>query len=117
MLTITLSANLLSHPVCIQQILRPAAHIYFGNAAWAFWSTPHPLGQTQSASSSSHCWVLVQTLICLLSTSFQLQQFFSDMLEEPQRLTVHAKLQTIKNENLENRQRSARIAAWLRKHT
>ncbi|KAM8777639.1 aminopeptidase Q [Rhynchonycteris naso] len=47
----------------------------------------------------------------------ELQQFFSPMLEEHQRLTVHAKLQTIKNENLKNKNRSARIAAWLRKNT
>ncbi|XP_058533521.1 aminopeptidase Q isoform X2 [Ochotona princeps] len=63
---------------------------------------------------------LMYTIGRTVSTDAQiteLQQFFSDMLEEPQRLTVHAKLQTIKNENLENRQRSARIAAWLQKHT
>ncbi|XP_016080427.1 PREDICTED: aminopeptidase Q isoform X2 [Miniopterus natalensis] len=55
-----------------------------------------------------------------ISTDLQvmeLQQFFSPMLEEHQRLTVHAKLQTIKNENLKNKNRSARIAAWLRKNT
>ena len=48
---------------------------------------------------------------------FQLQQFCSNMLEEHQRLTVQAKLQTIKNENLKNKERSARIVAWLRKNT
>ena len=48
---------------------------------------------------------------------FQLQQFCSNMLEEHQRLTVQAKLQTIKNENLKNKERNARIAAWLRKNT
>ncbi|OWK09205.1 LVRN [Cervus elaphus hippelaphus] len=47
----------------------------------------------------------------------QLQQFCSNMLEEHQRLTVQAKLQTIKNENLKNKERSARIVAWLRKNT
>ena len=52
-----------------------------------------------------------------VSLSFQLQQFCSNMLEEHQRLTVQAKLQTIKNENLKNKERSARIAAWLQKNT
>ncbi|XP_004686552.1 PREDICTED: aminopeptidase Q [Condylura cristata] len=54
-----------------------------------------------------------------ISTDLQiveLQRFFSNMLEDHQRLTVHAKLQTIKNENLKNRKRIAKIAAWLRKH-
>ncbi|XP_066130213.1 aminopeptidase Q [Saccopteryx bilineata] len=69
----------------------------------------------------------IQSLVTLMyiigrtiSTDLQiteLQQFFSPMLEEHQRLTVHAKLQTIKNENLKNKHRSARIAAWLRKNT
>ncbi|XP_055292318.1 aminopeptidase Q isoform X2 [Moschus berezovskii] len=68
-----------------------------------------------------------QSLVTLLyvigrtiSTDLQileLQQFCSNMLEEHQRLTVQAKLQTIKNENLKNKERSARIAAWLRKNT
>ncbi|XP_006913361.1 aminopeptidase Q [Pteropus alecto] len=68
-----------------------------------------------------------QSLVTLLyiigrsiSTDLQiieLQQFFSPMLEEHQRLTVHAKLQTIKNKNLKNKNQSARIAAWLRKNT
>uniref|UniRef100_A0A8D2CV39 Aminopeptidase n=1 Tax=Sciurus vulgaris TaxID=55149 RepID=A0A8D2CV39_SCIVU len=55
-----------------------------------------------------------------ISTDLQimeLQQFFSNMLEEHQKITVHAKLQTIKNENLKNRKQSARIAEWLRKNT
>ncbi|XP_036136048.1 aminopeptidase Q [Molossus molossus] len=55
-----------------------------------------------------------------ISTDLQimeLQQFFSPMLEEHQRLTAHAKLQAIKNENLKNKNQSARIAAWLRKNT
>jgi aminopeptidase Q len=39
------------------------------------------------------------------------------MLEEQQRITVHAKLQTIKNENLKNKKKSARIAEWLQKNT
>ncbi|KAF7468677.1 Hypothetical predicted protein [Marmota monax] len=55
-----------------------------------------------------------------ISTDLQimeLQQFFSNMLEEHQRITVHAKLQTIKNENLKNKKRNARIAQWLRKNT
>ncbi|XP_062943936.1 aminopeptidase Q [Cynocephalus volans] len=47
----------------------------------------------------------------------ELQQFFSNMLEEHQRITVLAKLQTIKNENLKNKKLSARIAEWLRKNT
>ncbi|XP_036888172.1 aminopeptidase Q [Sturnira hondurensis] len=51
------------------------------------------------------------------SQIMELQQFFSPMLEEPQKLTIHAKLQTIKNENLKNKNQSARIAAWLRKNT
>ncbi|XP_066238157.1 aminopeptidase Q [Saccopteryx leptura] len=69
----------------------------------------------------------IQSLVTLMyiigrtiSTDLQimeLQQFFSPMLEEHQRLTIHAKLQTIKNENLKNKHRSARIAAWLRKNT
>lgn len=68
-----------------------------------------------------------QSLVTLLyvigrtiSTDLQileLQQFCSNMLEEHQRLTVQAKLQTIKNENLKNKERSARIAAWLQKNT
>ncbi|XP_008707747.2 aminopeptidase Q isoform X1 [Ursus maritimus] len=55
-----------------------------------------------------------------ISTDLQiteLQQFFGNMLEEHQRLTVHAKLQTIKNKNLENRTRDARMTAWLRRNT
>ncbi|KAF6125607.1 laeverin [Phyllostomus discolor] len=55
-----------------------------------------------------------------ISTDLQimeLQQFFSPMLEEHQKLTIHAKLQTIKNENLKNKNQSAKIAAWLRKNT
>ncbi|XP_004420347.1 PREDICTED: aminopeptidase Q [Ceratotherium simum simum] len=51
------------------------------------------------------------------SQIMEMQQFCSNMLEEHQRLTVHAKLQTIKNENLENKKRNARIAAWLRENT
>ncbi|KAB0374848.1 hypothetical protein FD755_013340 [Muntiacus reevesi] len=51
------------------------------------------------------------------SQILELQQFCSNMLEEHQRLTVQAKLQTIKNENLKNKERSARIVAWLRKNT
>uniref|UniRef100_H0UWB5 Aminopeptidase n=1 Tax=Cavia porcellus TaxID=10141 RepID=H0UWB5_CAVPO len=46
----------------------------------------------------------------------ELQQFFSNMLEEHQRISVHAKLQTIKNENLKSKKQSARIAEWLRKN-
>uniref|UniRef100_A0A8C2W2F4 Aminopeptidase n=1 Tax=Chinchilla lanigera TaxID=34839 RepID=A0A8C2W2F4_CHILA len=54
-----------------------------------------------------------------ISTDLQiteLQQFFSNMLEEHQRISVHAKLQTIKNENLKSAKQSARIAEWLRKN-
>lgn len=51
------------------------------------------------------------------SQILELQQFCSNMLEEHQRLTVQAKLQTIRNENLKGKERSARIAAWLRKNT
>ncbi|XP_036266285.1 aminopeptidase Q [Pipistrellus kuhlii] len=47
----------------------------------------------------------------------ELQQFFSPMLEEHQRPAAHAKLQAIKNKNLENKNRNARIAAWLQKNT
>ncbi|XP_011828255.1 PREDICTED: aminopeptidase Q [Mandrillus leucophaeus] len=47
----------------------------------------------------------------------ELQQFFSNMLEEHSRISVHAKLQTIKNENLKNKKQSARMAAWLRRNT
>nr|XP_012619159.1 aminopeptidase Q isoform X2 [Microcebus murinus] len=55
-----------------------------------------------------------------ISTDLQiveLQQFFNNMLEEHQRITVHAKLQTIKNENLKNKKQRARIAQWLRRNT
>ncbi|XP_032698138.1 aminopeptidase Q [Lontra canadensis] len=68
----------------------------------------------------------IQSLVTLMniigrtiSTDLQiteLQQFFGNMLEEHQRLTVHAKLQTIKNKNLENKMRSARMTAWLRRN-
>ncbi|XP_068822586.1 aminopeptidase Q [Capricornis sumatraensis] len=51
------------------------------------------------------------------SQILELQQFCSNMLEEHQRLTVQAKLQTIRDENLKGKERSARIAAWLRKNT
>ncbi|KAL4678611.1 hypothetical protein H8957_007963 [Semnopithecus entellus] len=47
----------------------------------------------------------------------ELQQFFSNMLEDHSRSSVHAKLQTIKNENLKNKKQSARMAAWLRRNT
>ncbi|KAM6224299.1 aminopeptidase Q [Rhynchocyon petersi] len=47
----------------------------------------------------------------------ELQQFSSNMLEEHQRITVHAKLQTIKNENLKNKIQIARIAEWLQKNS
>lgn len=63
---------------------------------------------------------LVYVIGRTISTDLQiteLQQFCSNMLEEHQRLTVHAKLQTIKNENLKNKKRSARIAVWLQKNT
>ncbi|XP_025716650.1 aminopeptidase Q isoform X2 [Callorhinus ursinus] len=55
-----------------------------------------------------------------ISTDLQiteLQQFFGNMLEEHQRLTVHAKLQTIKKKNLENKTRNARMMAWLQRNT
>ncbi|XP_070233306.1 aminopeptidase Q isoform X2 [Bos mutus] len=61
-------------------------------------------------------YVIGRTISTDLQIS-ELQQFCSNMLEEHQRLTVQAKLQTIKNENLKNKERSARIAAWLRKNT
>ncbi|XP_008047122.1 aminopeptidase Q [Carlito syrichta] len=63
---------------------------------------------------------LMYTIGRTISTDLQiikLQQFFSDMLEEHQRTEVHAKLQTIKNENLKNKRQSARIAEWLRRNT
>ncbi|KAK2495816.1 hypothetical protein MC885_013180 [Smutsia gigantea] len=47
----------------------------------------------------------------------QLQQFFSPMLEEHQRLIVEAHLQIIKTENLKNKKQNARVAAWLQKNT
>ncbi|XP_006158456.1 aminopeptidase Q [Tupaia chinensis] len=47
----------------------------------------------------------------------ELQQFFSDMLEEHQKIAVQAKLQTMKNENLKNKKQISRIAEWLRKNT
>ncbi|XP_033617370.1 aminopeptidase Q [Fukomys damarensis] len=63
------------------------------------------------------------TLICIIgrtiSTDLQimeLQKFFSNMLEEHQRITVHAQLQAIKNENLKNKKQNARIAEWLQKN-
>ncbi|KAM5300387.1 aminopeptidase Q [Ctenodactylus gundi] len=55
-----------------------------------------------------------------ISTDLQimeLQQFFSNMLEEHQRITVHAKLQAIKNENLKNKKQHTRIIEWLQKNT
>uniref|UniRef100_A0A4W2EGU4 Aminopeptidase n=1 Tax=Bos indicus x Bos taurus TaxID=30522 RepID=A0A4W2EGU4_BOBOX len=61
-------------------------------------------------------YVIGRTISTDLQIS-ELQQFCSNMLEEHQRLTVQAKLQTIKNENLKNKERSARIAAWLQKNT
>ncbi|XP_062045805.1 aminopeptidase Q [Lepus europaeus] len=63
---------------------------------------------------------LMYTIGRTISTDSQiaeLQQFFSSMLEEHQRLAAQARLQSTKNENLDHRKRSARIAAWLRKHT
>lgn len=47
----------------------------------------------------------------------EMQQFCSNVLEEHQRLSIHAKLQTIKQENLEKKKRNARITAWLRENT
>ncbi|ELK36504.1 Aminopeptidase Q [Myotis davidii] len=68
-----------------------------------------------------HSLVTIMYLIGrTISTDLQvmeLQQFFNPMLEEHQRLEVHAKLQAIKNENLTNKNQSAGIAAWLRKNT
>ncbi|XP_006886730.1 PREDICTED: aminopeptidase Q-like [Elephantulus edwardii] len=55
-----------------------------------------------------------------MSTDLQiteLQQLFSNMLEEHQKITVHAKLQMIKNENLKIKKRSAMLAEWLQKNT
>ncbi|XP_004640661.1 aminopeptidase Q isoform X2 [Octodon degus] len=46
----------------------------------------------------------------------ELQQWFSHMLEERQRISVHAKLQKIKNQNIKNKKQSARIIEWLRKN-
>ncbi|XP_072814086.1 aminopeptidase Q isoform X1 [Vicugna pacos] len=63
---------------------------------------------------------LVYVIGRTISTDLQiteLQQFCSHMLEEHQRLTVHAQLQTIKKDNLKSKERNARIAAWLRKNT
>ncbi|KAI4022280.1 laeverin [Homo sapiens] len=63
---------------------------------------------------------LIYTIGRTVTTDLQiveLQQFFSNMLEEHQRIRVHANLQTIKNENLKNKKLSARIAAWLRRNT
>ncbi|XP_055155057.1 aminopeptidase Q [Symphalangus syndactylus] len=63
---------------------------------------------------------LIYTIGRTITTDLQiveLQQFFSSMLEEHQRIRVHANLQTIKNENLKNKKLSARIAAWLRRNT
>ncbi|XP_032012501.1 aminopeptidase Q [Hylobates moloch] len=63
---------------------------------------------------------LIYTIGRTITTDLQiveLQQFFSNMLEEHQRIRVHANLQTIKNENLKNKKLSARIAAWLRRNT
>ncbi|XP_053423121.1 aminopeptidase Q [Nycticebus coucang] len=51
------------------------------------------------------------------SQIMELQQFFNNMLGEHQRTTVHAKLRTIKNQNLKTKKRSARIAEWLRRNT
>ncbi|XP_003826767.2 aminopeptidase Q [Pan paniscus] len=63
---------------------------------------------------------LIYTIGRTVTTDLQiveLQQFFSNMLEEHQRIRVHANLQTIKNENLKNKKLSARMAAWLRRNT
>uniref|UniRef100_A0A2I3GBF3 Aminopeptidase n=1 Tax=Nomascus leucogenys TaxID=61853 RepID=A0A2I3GBF3_NOMLE len=63
---------------------------------------------------------LIYTIGRTITTDLQiveLQQFFSNMLEEHQRIRVHANLQTIKNENLKNKKLSARMAAWLRRNT
>ncbi|XP_008823498.1 aminopeptidase Q [Nannospalax galili] len=64
------------------------------------------------------------TLLCIIGRTIntdqqitELQQFFSNMLEEHQRIEVHAKLQAIKTENLENKKRNARMVEWLRKNT
>ncbi|XP_059549821.1 aminopeptidase Q [Myotis daubentonii] len=77
--------------------------------------------QAVSERYGIHSLVTIMYLIGrTISTDLQvmeLQQFFSPMLEEHQRLEVHAKLQAIKNENLTNKNQSARIAAWLRKNT
>uniref|UniRef100_A0A8C4M8F9 Aminopeptidase n=1 Tax=Equus asinus asinus TaxID=83772 RepID=A0A8C4M8F9_EQUAS len=51
------------------------------------------------------------------SQIMEMQQFCSNVLEEHQRLSIHAKLQTIKQENLEKKKRNARITAWLRENT
>ncbi|PNJ80431.1 aminopeptidase Q [Pongo abelii] len=63
---------------------------------------------------------LIYTIGRTVTTDLQiveLQQFFSNMLEEHQKIRVHANLQTIKNENLKNKKLSARMAAWLRRNT
>nr|XP_004651617.1 aminopeptidase Q [Jaculus jaculus] len=64
------------------------------------------------------------TIICTIgrtiSTDLQImemQQFFSNMLEEHQRITVQAKLQSMKMENLKNKKRHARMMEWLQKNT
>ncbi|XP_012861111.2 aminopeptidase Q [Echinops telfairi] len=47
----------------------------------------------------------------------ELQQFFSNMLDEQQRITVQDKLELIKIQNLENKKWNARIIKWLKKNT
>ncbi|XP_028633056.1 aminopeptidase Q [Grammomys surdaster] len=63
-------------------------------------------------------------LVCVLGSTVstdqqvtELQQFLSTVLEEQQRIWVHAKLQALKMQNLKNKKKIARVVEWLRKNT
>ncbi|XP_003788948.1 aminopeptidase Q [Otolemur garnettii] len=60
---------------------------------------------------------LIGRTISTDSQIMELQQFFSNMLGEHQKTTVHAKLRTVKNQNLKTKKQSTRIAEWLRRNT
>ncbi|XP_003920728.2 aminopeptidase Q [Saimiri boliviensis] len=63
---------------------------------------------------------LIYTIGRAITTDIQieeLQQLFNNMLEEDQRIKVHTKLQTIKNENLKIKKQRDRMAEWLKRNT
>ncbi|EAW48948.1 laeverin, isoform CRA_c [Homo sapiens] len=89
--------------------MHPKSFIYFFNYS-------HTLSRYGTQSLINLIYTIGRTVTTDLQI-VELQQFFSNMLEEHQRIRVHANLQTIKNENLKNKKLSARIAAWLRRNT